>query len=116
MTDDKANEWKLWAMGIHLSVLLSYLVPIAGLVVPIVLWQTKKQQMPELDAHGKEVVNFLISFGIYAVVAVVLCLALVGFFILIPLGVAAVAFPIIGGIKANDGVLWHYPLTIRFFK
>jgi len=24
-------------------------------------------------------------------------------------------FPLIGSIKANNGELWHYPLTIKFF-
>jgi uncharacterized protein len=27
-----------------------------------------------------------------------------------------VAFPIVGGIKANNGILWKYPLSIPFFK
>ncbi|RZK21231.1 MAG: DUF4870 domain-containing protein, partial [Hymenobacter sp.] len=31
------------------------------------------------------------------------------------LGLLALIFPIIGAIKANEGVLWNYPLTFRFF-
>jgi len=27
---------------------------------------------------------------------------------------ASVAFPIIAGIKANNGKVWSYPFTIRF--
>ena len=27
-----------------------------------------------------------------------------------------IIFPIIGGIKANNGELWKYPLSIQFFK
>jgi len=32
------------------------------------------------------------------------------------LGVIGVVFPIIGGIKANNGQLWKYPLSIPFLK
>jgi hypothetical protein len=32
------------------------------------------------------------------------------------LGILAVVFPIIGGIKANNGELWHYPMTINIIK
>jgi len=28
----------------------------------------------------------------------------------------AIAFPIVGGIKANNGEVWRYPLSIQFFK
>lgn len=115
-TEGNANEWKLWAMGIHLSVFLCYLLPILGIIVPIVIWQVKKDQMPELDAHGKEVVNFMISETIYLLVAAVLCLAIVGIFLIIPLAIVGIVFPIVGGIKAHEGILWRYPMTIRFIK
>jgi len=116
MTEGKANDWKLWAMGLHLSVFSAYVVPLAGLIVPIVLWQVKKKDMPELDAHGKEVTNFLISFVIYSIIVAVLSFVLIGLVLFIPLMIISIVFPIVGGIKANDGVLWHYPLTIRFIK
>jgi uncharacterized protein len=27
-----------------------------------------------------------------------------------------IIFPVIGGIKANDGIVWKYPLSIPFLK
>jgi uncharacterized protein len=33
---------------------------------------------------------------------------------LMVLAVLAIVFPIIGGIKANNGEFWDYPITIRF--
>jgi uncharacterized Tic20 family protein len=35
---------------------------------------------------------------------------------LVALGCAAVAFPIVAGIKANNGELEKYPLATSFFK
>jgi hypothetical protein len=34
----------------------------------------------------------------------------------IALVVCAIVFPIVGGIKANNGEVWRYPLSIAFFK
>ncbi len=109
-------EQKQMGMFLHLSQLLNIVLPPAGIVVPIILWQIKKDEMPALDAHGKMVVNWLISSLIYFVVSLVLIIVLIGILGLIALGIMSVVFPIIGGIKANNGELWEYPLTIKFLK
>jgi uncharacterized Tic20 family protein len=41
---------------------------------------------------------------------------LVGFLTLLAVGVIHIVFPIIGAVKANNGELWEYPLTIKFLK
>ncbi len=109
-------EQKQMGMFLHLSQLLNVVLPPAGVVVPIILWQIKKDEMPALDAHGKMVVNWLISSLIYFVISLVLIIVLIGILGLIALGIMSVVFPIIGGIKANNGELWEYPLTIKFLK
>lgn len=62
------------------------------------------------------VVNWLISSLIYALVAGLLTMVLIGIPLLIALYVCGLVFPIIGGIRANNGELWKYPLTIEFIK
>ncbi len=109
------NE-KTYCMLIHFSVLAGYAVPIAGLIVPIVLWQLKKNEMPSVDAHGKMVLNFILSSLLYAVVFSALIFVLIGIPLLIALSIACIVLPIIGGIKANDGVVWQYPLIINFIN
>ena len=105
-----------WAMFLHLSVLLGSLAPAIGLVVPIVLWQMKKDEMPLIDVHGKIVMNWIISFLIYAVISLILFIVIIGIPMLIALGIVSFVFPIIGGIKANNGEVWKYPLSIQFLK
>ena len=109
-------EQKQWGMGLHLSQLVNLIFPPLGLIAPIVIWQMKKDEMPALDAHGKMVTNWIISSVIYGAVSVVLAFVLVGFLLLIALGILGIVFPIIGGIKANNGEFWEYPLTIKFLK
>lgn len=105
-----------WNMILHFSLLAGFVAPMAGFVAPILIWQLKKEELPEIDAHGKIVVNWLISSMIYGAVSFALCFILIGIPMLIILGILCVAFPIIGGIKANDGILWKYPLSITFLK
>nr|MDQ2995064.1 DUF4870 domain-containing protein [Pseudomonadota bacterium] len=85
------------------------------LILPIILWQIKKDQYPFVDVNGKNVVNFIISFLIYTAISYALTLILIGFLGLAILGVLAIVFPIIGGLKAYQGEVWVYPLTIKFF-
>jgi uncharacterized protein len=110
------QQTRQWAFILHLSVLAGFLVPLAGLVVPIVIWQLKKYDLPGIDAHGKNAVNWIISAIIYAVVSVPLVFVIIGIPMLMALGALGVVFPIIAGIKANDGELWKYPMSIPFLK
>jgi uncharacterized protein len=110
------QEARQWAMFLHLSQFAGYFIPFLGLIAPVVIWQIKKEQYPELDKHGKIVVNWIISELIYWAIAGVLVFVLIGFLILPVLGILAVVFPIIGAIKANNGEVWHYPLSINIIK
>lgn len=112
----QTQEEKQMGMFLHLSQLLNILIPFGGVIAPIVLWQIKKDEMPALDAHGKMIVNWMISGLIYGVISFVLTFIVIGILGFLALAVMGVVFPIIGGIKANNGELWEYPLTIKFLK
>lgn len=105
-------------MFLHLSQLAGFVIPAVGYAAPIVIWQTQKEKFPELDAHGKMVTNWIISSLIYSVVIAVISVATCGFGVVlaIPLALIMLIFPILGGIKAGEGVLWKYPMTIAFLK
>lgn len=109
------NE-RTWCMLIHFSVFAGYIAPLAGLIVPIVLWQIKKDELPSVDAHGKMVLNFILSVILYGIIGFALTFVLIGIPLLFALSIACIVFPIIGGIKANAGELWQYPLVINFVK
>jgi uncharacterized Tic20 family protein len=102
---------------LHLSQLLGFTVlPLLGLIAPIIIWQIKKEQYPSIDEHGKTVVNWIISELIYGAIAFVLVFVVIGIPVLAVLGMLGLVFPIIGGIKANNGELWHYPMSINIVK
>ena len=109
---------KQMGLFLHLSQLANVIFFPLGILAPILIWQLNKDKMPALDAHGKMVVNWMISTIIYGFVSIILIFVfLIGLIPLIGLMIAGIAFPIIGAIKANnDGELWEYPLTIKFLK
>ena len=107
---------RMWAMLLHLSILAGYVAFVIGLVAPIIIWQMKKNDLPGIDQHGKNAANWILSELIYAVICVLLSLVLIGIPLLIGLAVVAVVFPIIAAVKANNGEVWRYPVSITFFK
>lgn len=107
---------RTWAMALHLSMLAGFVTAGLGLVAPLLIWLLKREEIPSIDEHGKEAANWIISAFIYSIVSGILCLVLIGFPLLLLLFVLGVVFPIIAAVKANEGILWRYPLTIRFIS
>jgi len=86
------------------------------LIGPLIVWLVKRGDSPEIDAHGKESLNFQISMLIYDAIAALLCIILIGIPILIILWVLNTVLVIIASIKASEGKLYRYPFTIRFIS
>lgn len=105
-----------WAVMLHLSQLLTYCLPPIGLIAPFVIWQYKKNEMPEIDEHGKMVANWVLSSMVYLLASVILCIVVIGVPLLLLVLSLSVIYPVIGAIKASHGQLWRYPLTINFIK
>ena len=111
------RETNQWAMFIHFSILAGWVIPVAGLVVPILLWQIKKDDLPGIVPHAHIVLNWIVSSLVYAAICFVLMLVLIGFFGFFLLGIITIIYAIIGGLKANEGEVWEYPGTfIKVFK
>ena len=112
-----SSSVRTWCMLAHATALVGFLVPVAGHIVgPLIVWLAKRQDSPEIDAHGKESMNFQISMLIWNVVAGILCLVLIGIPILILLHILNIIFVIVASIQASEGKLYRYPLTIRLIS
>ena len=108
---------RTWNILCHASALLGVFLHFPGhLLGPLIVWLAKRDDSPEIDAHGKESVNFQISMLIYNGIAVVFCLVLVGFAFLAVLWVLNTVFVIVASIQASDGKFYRYPMTIRFIQ
>lgn len=105
-----------WGLCLHLSQFMTYVIPLAGLIVPLILWQVKKDESAVIDRHGRIVMNWIFTEFILLLIIAPLCFILIGLPLLFILGVLGIVFPIIGAIKAGNGEVWPYPCSIRFLK
>ena len=98
------------------------------LVGGFIIWMVRREDSPFIDRHGKESVNFLITW-VGTALAFFLIGVLIGpipilgriaqiFFIFLGLGVVILgaAFCTIAGLKANEGREYRYPFSCRLIK
>ncbi len=97
-------------LGIVMHVLCLVGFPIIG---PLIIWLIKKEQSQYLDSQGRELLNFQISYLIYAFAAFLLCFVLIGFVLLPVIAIAMIVLTIIGIVSAAEGKVYRFPLTIR---
>jgi hypothetical protein len=98
----------------HLSGLAGYVVPLGGVLVPIIIWMVKKDS-PVISSIAKQAIllNVIAFLLVGAGLALLLTIVLIPLVILgwIVLGLSAIALPIIGAVKAGDGVYFRYPVV-----
>src|SRR3954462_5976023 len=106
-----------WNILCHASALLGVLFHFPGhLLGPLLVWLVKRGDSPEIDAHGKEALNFQISMLIYNFMSAIFCLVLIGFVFLAVLWVLNAILVIVAAIQASEGKFYRYPMTIRFIQ
>jgi uncharacterized Tic20 family protein len=106
---------------LHLSALAGlFIVGLGHILGPLIIWLIKKNEVPGLDAAGKNVLNFQISWSIWFFLSGVV--AAIGSCLFVPLAlpvatfIAWLAFVINGAVKASNGAACKFPLTIRFLR
>ncbi|HVI24739.1 MAG TPA: DUF4870 domain-containing protein [Xanthomonadaceae bacterium] len=124
-------EERQWAMFAHLSALAGGLLTSAiggwGFFIgPLVIWLMKKDSMPFVDDQAKEALNFNIVVSAIFLILLLLGFTLgvftlgIGFLIALPVmfivGIAALVFIILAAMKANAGIRYRYPVTLRLIK
>ena len=112
-----SKDERTWGMLSHLLALSGYIgIPFGNILAPLIIWLVKKDESQFVADQAKESLNFQISQTIYAIISGILIVVLIGFVLLGVIWVAGIVFAIIGTVKANDGVHYRYPLTIRLVK
>jgi uncharacterized Tic20 family protein len=106
------SDEKMWALLAHFGgALLSFIAPLIALLA-------KGNESPTVKAHATEALNFQITWGIASIIAwiVAACTLFILFFLPLLTWLVIIVFSIIGGLKANEGQLYHYPMTVRILK
>ena len=111
------RDENMWAMFCHLSTFTILLIPSFGnIIAPLIIWLIKKDEFPFVNDQGKEALNFQITMTIFFIAAAIFSLFVIGIPILIALFFFVPIVTIIAAIKANEGQMYRYPLTIRFIS
>jgi len=99
-----------------LDVMTHILGLLTGFLAPLIILLAEKDKMTK--QHAREALNWQLSLIIYAVISVILMLAIItfipGFLLAIALGLLNLIFCIKAAVRAEKGELWKYPLTIPF--
>ncbi len=111
-----SQEARQWAMFCHFAAFLGLAFPFGNLIGPLIVWQIKKDLDPFVDDQGKEALNFQISVTLAVALCFLLMVVLIGFPLMMLVGIAALVLTIIAGIKANEGQVYRYPFALRLIK
>ncbi len=103
-----------WAMFAHLSTFTGHFIPFGHVAGPLIIWCLKKDEMPFVNEQGKEALNFQITMTLAFIIACVSLFVLIGFVLLPAVWLFDVIVTIIAAVKANEGVSFRYPLSLRF--
>jgi uncharacterized protein len=95
----------------HLSAILG-----VGLILPFVVWLIKKNEPDTVAAHAAEALNFHLSVLLYGLLCIPLCVILIGIPLMLLLALASFILAIVAAVRASDGILYRYPITIRLVK
>jgi uncharacterized Tic20 family protein len=66
--------------------------------------------------HAKAALNWQLSLMIYLIVSGILVFVIIGILLLAALGIMNVVFCVVAAVKAGEGEVWKYPLSIPFFR
>ncbi len=131
MTTTKENNN---AFLMHLSSFFGYVFPFGGIIAPLIFWEVNKKDSELLDATGKEVINFNLSYLLYSTILIVAIISLainvaideinqISLFLLISFAILILVLIIskfvmiiIAAVKSNQGGIYKYPATINFIK
>jgi uncharacterized protein len=149
--NQQARTWATWChlssqiwiltpltVGFSVPLALQPLIPLLGIVVPLIIWLKKREFSSFVDEHGKESLNFQFSISLFVVIAAIYWMLspayeayrnsltqplsapglqiFTPFFWLMLLAVYQLCFVVLAMQNVQKGQPFRYPLTIRFLK
>ncbi|MFT4326583.1 MAG: DUF4870 domain-containing protein [Candidatus Woesearchaeota archaeon] len=94
--------------------LVHILAYFSGFLGPLIVYLVVEDA--DVKKHARTALNWQISFIVYAIISFILVFLLVGILLLVILFVLDLVFCIKAAMKASNGALWKYPLSIGFVK
>lgn len=96
-----------------MALLAHVLTIVASFLAPLIIYIVKKDESDFVASHAKESLNFQITV---VLVITILCITIIGILLVWFVGIASLVLVIIATIRASEGKLYKYPVSIRFIK
>jgi uncharacterized Tic20 family protein len=112
------SEEKTWALVAHFGGAAGMFIGggLLGWVPPLIALLAKGNQSPTVRAHAVSALNFQLLWSIIALVGYILLCVAIGFVIFLAAMVIGIVFGIIAGIRANEGQVYRYPMSVNIIK
>ena len=104
------SDERTMAMLAHLGGILF------GFIPALVIYLIKGNESRFVKEESAEALNFQITVAIAYVAAGILIIALIGLLLLPIVWIGSVVLAIVGGLQANKGQSYRYPVNLRFVK
>jgi len=113
-----SSDEKTWALIAHFGGAGAALISGGwlGWLPPLIAMLVKGNESPTVRAHAIAALNFQGLWAVISVLSYVLFCAIIGFVTLPIAIIIAVVFGVIAGVKANEGTLYRYPLSVNVIK
>jgi uncharacterized protein len=111
-------EDKTWALVAHFGGALGMFVGAGtgGWVPPLIALLVQGNKSPVARAHAVAALNFQLLWSIVGVVSWILVCILIGFIGVAAASIIGIVFGIIAGLRANEGQLYKYPMSVSLIK
>ena len=113
-----SSDEKTWALVSHFGGAGATFISggTAGWVPPLIALVAKGNENPTIRAHAVGALNFQILVTLVSIVGYMTICIGIGF-IIFPLAmIAGIIFGILAGVKANEGQVYKYPITLPLVK
>lgn len=100
---------------IHLSILANFLFNL-GILITVILWLSEKDKSSLVNLHGKNAVNWQISYLILILAIRIVPFVDIGGFVYNMVLLFSMVQCILATIKASQNEVWKYPGAIAFIK
>ena len=95
-----------------LALLAHILTFVAPILAPLIIYLVKKDDSQFVAYHAKESLNFQIT--LFAVI--ILVITIIGILLLWAVGILSLVLVVVATIRASEGKLYRYPVSIRLVK
>ncbi|MEO3779048.1 DUF4870 domain-containing protein [Micromonospora sp. B11E3] len=112
------NEDKTWVLVAHFGGAAGMFLGggVLGWLAPLIALLARGNQSPTVRAHAVAALNFQLLWSVIALVGWILTCILIGVLIGLAAMAVGIIFGIVAGLRANEGQLYRYPMSVSFIK